>query len=127
MTQKVTEEQATPVVRHTPGPWEIHEYGEDDAPTLVIHKDSATRVCFLATPGSHGDPVRIEADALLIAAAPELLEAATLLEAAELAHANCEECDGEEVPECCEKCFPLFDDARVKRRLAISKATGAQP
>ena len=60
---------------HTPGPWSIYDYGEEEAPTLVIHKDSNTRVCFLATPGSHGDPARIECDAHLIAAAPDLLDA----------------------------------------------------
>lgn len=42
------------------------------------------------------------------------------LEAAELAHANCDECEGEGVPELCEKCFPLFDDARVMRRTALA-------
>ena len=60
---------------HTPGPWTIEEYGDDDSPALVIHKDSESRVCFMATPGSHGDPSAIEADARLIAAAPDLLAA----------------------------------------------------
>lgn len=60
---------------HTPGPWTIQEYGDDEAPALVIHMDTETRVCFMATPGSHGDPARIEADALLISAAPDLLAA----------------------------------------------------
>lgn len=58
--------------KHTPGPWTIEEYGDDETPRLVIHKDSESRVCFMATPGSHGDPAVIEADARLIAAAPEL-------------------------------------------------------
>ena len=58
---------------HTPGPWTIEEYGDDDAPSLVIHKDTESRVCFMATAGSHGDPARIEADARLIAAAPDML------------------------------------------------------
>ncbi len=53
----------------TPGPWTIEEYGDDDAPSLVIHKDSQTRICFMATPGSHGDPAKIEANARLIAEA----------------------------------------------------------
>jgi hypothetical protein len=53
----------------------VEEYGDDDTPVLVIHKDSETRVCFMATPGSHGDPAKIEADAHLIAAAPDLLAA----------------------------------------------------
>ena len=30
---------------HTPGPWAIQEYGDEDAPALVIHKDSETRIC----------------------------------------------------------------------------------
>lgn len=49
-----------------------------------------------------------------------LVRAAELQEAAELFHANCEECDGEEVPELCEKCFPLYDDARIARRGALA-------
>lgn len=57
---------------HTPGPWTIEEYGDDETPALVIHKDSQSRVCFMATPGSHGDPKKIEADARLIAAAPDM-------------------------------------------------------
>ena len=61
--------------KHTPGPWSVEEYGDDDAPALVIHKDSESRICFMATPGSHGDPARIEANARLIAAAPDMLAA----------------------------------------------------
>lgn len=62
--------------KHTPGPWEIVEYGDDDLPNLVIHRGKTeNRICFMATPGSHGDPGRIEADARLIAAAPDMLEA----------------------------------------------------
>lgn len=61
--------------KHTPGPWTVEEYGDDETPTLVIHKDSESRVCFMATPGSHGDLAMIEADAHLIAAAPDMLAA----------------------------------------------------
>ena len=60
---------------HTPAPWTIEEYGDDETPNLVIHKDSESRICFMATPGSHGDPAIIEANAKLIAAAPDLLDA----------------------------------------------------
>lgn len=59
----------------TPGPWTIEEYGDNDTPNLVIHEDSESRICFMATPGSHGDPAIIEANARLIAAAPDLLAA----------------------------------------------------
>ena len=111
-------------LKHTPGPWTVEEYGDDETPTLVIHKDSESRICFMATPGSHGDPAKIEADAYLIAAAPDLLEAARLLEDAELDRDACPECEGEGEPEACGTCFPTFDDARIKRRRAIAKATG---
>jgi len=108
----------------TPAPWTIEEYGDDETPNLVIHKDSETRICFMATPGSHGDPAIIEANARLICAAPDLLKAAQMQEAAELGRDdNCDECGGEGEPEACGKCFPAFDDARVYRRLAIAKAT----
>jgi hypothetical protein len=60
---------------HTPGPWTVEEYGDDETPTLVIHKDSDSRICFMATPGSYGSAARIEADARLIAAAPEMYAA----------------------------------------------------
>ena len=42
-----------------------------------------------------------------------LVKALELQEAAEVAHANCDECSGEEIPELCPKCFPLYDAARV--------------
>jgi hypothetical protein len=36
------------------------------------------------------------------------LRALELQEAAEEAHANCQECDGEEIPELCPTCFPIY-------------------
>lgn len=59
--------------KHTPGEWTVERYG--DGNLRVIHSDSMSRICFMATPGSHGDPAMIEADAALIAAAPSLLDA----------------------------------------------------
>lgn len=50
------------------------------------------------------------------------VEVLKLQEAAEQAHLKCSECEGEEIPELCPKCFPLYDDARIKRRMAIAKA-----
>lgn len=58
---------------YTPGPWSIERYGDGD--TIVIHSNHVSRVCFMATPGSHGDPAKIKADAHLIVAAPDLLSA----------------------------------------------------
>ena len=47
-----------------------------------------------------------------------------LQESAEENHANCTECDGEEVPELCPKCFPLYDDARLARRRCLALTRG---
>ena len=51
----------------TPGEWRIVEYGDEDCPNLVVHSTGESRVCFMATVGSHGDPAKIEADAASIA------------------------------------------------------------
>ena len=59
---------------HTPGPWTIVPYGDGDS--LVIHSDDDNRVCFMATHGgSRAQWERIQENAALIAAAPDLYEA----------------------------------------------------
>lgn len=64
-------------IQHTPAPWTIVEYGDDDVSALVIHRgETENRICFMATPGSRDDPAIIAADASLIAAAPDLLSIA---------------------------------------------------
>jgi hypothetical protein len=61
--------------KHTPGPWTVQPYGDGDS--LVIHSDGNTRVCFMATPGDSPRAFpKIEANARLIAAAPDLLDVA---------------------------------------------------
>jgi hypothetical protein len=106
--------------QHIPGPWFYGQESADPEWYIVTIKGGL----IVANVNAHHHQ---EANARLIAAAPDLLEAATLLEKAEEAHANCDECGGEEVPELCPKCFPLFDDARLKRRAAIAKAEGRAP
>ena len=59
-----------------------------------------------------------EGDAAVLA----LFEAAQMLEDAETAWANCEECLGEDMPELCPVCFPAHDAARIKRREALALA-----
>jgi hypothetical protein len=108
---------------HTPGPWKL-ESGE----TYTVRAADEGGLCQLKwLRGRHGLGGRrpdeeVYANALLIAAAPELLAAATKLEEAETFHANCEECNPEDAPEICEKCFPHFDDARCMRRAALKAA-----
>lgn len=98
---------------HTPGPW----HATVDAEIVTVNSQMEF-ICHIDLPAGP----RRDANAQLIAATPDLLAAAMKLEEAEEHHANCEECEGEGVPELCEFCFPLFDDARVMRRLAIDKA-----
>lgn len=114
--------------QHTPAPWvfdgdwrripTVFGPGGQIVASVEKHKRMAVN------PGPQGDLPEREANARLIIAAPALLEAAQLLEAAEHARQDCEECEGEDEPEKCSVCFPAFDDARIKRRLAIAKAVG---
>lgn len=55
--------------KHTPGPWEVWQLAEDSDPEgrrIITADEGETEVCGI---------VPHEADAILIAAAPELLEA----------------------------------------------------
>lgn len=62
---------------HTPGPWDIH--GDPHSATYYVH--GANRVCDLAKPqGFSRTPRETEANARLIAAAPDLLLALQQLE-----------------------------------------------
>jgi len=116
---------------HSLGPWRACHDGECKC-GFIWSADHETHVASAHGPGALGadwygsdivcNHETQKANARLIAAAPELLAAAAKLEEAETFHANCEECEGEGVPELCEACFPLFDEARCMRRLAIAKA-----
>jgi hypothetical protein len=105
----------TQTAKHSKGPWSLRDGSFIDAPTF--NNLAQVRAAHVT------DQLEAKANARLIAATPDLLEACQMQEKAELANANCEECEGEGIPELCQKCFPLFDDARVARRLAIAKAT----
>jgi len=108
----------------TPGPWVVQTCAVSSVLYLAAGAwPFGSTICELEDEPREGTR---EANARLIAAAPELYDAAALLEAAEDAHANCPECDGEIIPELCPACFPLFDDARLKSRAALAKARNVQ-
>lgn len=69
-----------PVEGHTPGPWNIVEYGDGDSLVICQGDGPDWRICFMATPGSSPRAMeRIEADAALIARSPAMAsEIATL-------------------------------------------------
>lgn len=109
--------------RFTPGPWQaIRSDPAEGADVWWIVAGGGNQETELGSFQGGWPAERREANAHLVAAAPDLYDAAASLEAAEEAHANCPECEGEGVPELCPFCFPLFDDARLKRRAALAKA-----
>lgn len=107
---------------HTPGPWEKKYAVTYKKRRLLVKQVGELPIALLYQ--YNRTQSEIEANACLFAVAPDLLEAALALEAAEEFHANCTECNGESVPKLCAQCFPLFDNARLKRRAAIAKAEG---
>ena len=106
-------------LNHTAGPWEISADGIWAKSPMGARVKIATVTTFSPMNGLDS-----QANARVLGAADELLKAAMLLDAAELARQDCEECGDEGEPETCGKCFPKFDDARIMRRLAIAKAIG---
>lgn len=66
---------------HTPGPWFPVPYGDGNDTVICRDKAGNQRIAFMAIPGSRDERERrvawaeIKANARLIAAAPELLEA----------------------------------------------------
>jgi len=76
--QAITEVPATPRPAHTPGPWTIHESALSSSLVKELHIGTPTRTAACVYDDcAAGVLVRseIEANARLIAAAPELLEA----------------------------------------------------
>ena len=60
--------------KHTPGPWEVTDNTADGYGQLVVGSmHGAVAICYTAEPGDPGMPSECEANARLIAAAPELL------------------------------------------------------
>jgi hypothetical protein len=64
-----TKEEIMPNAQHTPGPWETYQLAPDSDPQerfIVVTEDRETEICGV---------IHFEADARLIAAAPDLLAA----------------------------------------------------
>lgn len=116
--------------KHTPGPWKHgigHHQSYDHFGAVVSIGDGLTYKTLARLPelGDESTNEELEANARLIAAAPDLLRAAELQEQAEDHWANCEECEYTESPELgCETAVKLADDARYLRRAAIAKSKG---
>ncbi len=102
---------------HTSGPWV--GFSDQGKVVAIMPAGREGDVCTFQQPPS-------DADARLMILAPALVEALELQEAADLAHVNCDECDGDDDPHTCEKCFPLYDDARIARRRILA-AVGSPP
>ena len=76
-----------------------------------------------------GEPITIDQTSigLLILEAIESRAALRAYDKLDDFHANCQNCDGCEQPEACEKCWPYADDARLKMRAIIEKIDGYVP
>ena len=103
--------------KHTPGPWSVHTFGSFDV--FEIHgpeTDETDGCCTLADLGTDTEgPKEVrEANARLIAAAPELLEALRRA----LLDATTDLTDGRGCE--CARC----QDARSAARAALAKAEG---
>lgn len=62
--------------KHTPGPWHVVPYGDGNQKVVCSDEAGNWRIAFMATSsGSREELAEIKANARLIAAAPELLEA----------------------------------------------------
>jgi hypothetical protein len=110
---------------HTPGPWRIDVNGSEDwsvdydGPSSTYMTICGARpqpVCFAVEPSAYGNDEEVEANARLIAAAPDLL--AALISARDALHQHYVDWDGEP-----EDAVPL-QLARSKCEAAISRATG---
>ena len=87
---------------HTPGPWRIDVNGSEDwsvdydGPSSTYMTICGARpqpVCFAVEPSAYGNDEEVEANARLIAAAPDLL--AALIEARDALHQHYVDWDGE--------------------------------
>lgn len=64
------------VSKHTKGPWVVVPYGDGDSLVVCSDEEGNWRIAFMATTaGSREERIEIRANARLIAAAPDLLEA----------------------------------------------------
>lgn len=106
---------------HTPGPWLTQK--EPDGEWSVWTRQPHTGTLATIHPEDMNGKYPAEANAILMACAPALLNALILTEESDEAHDNCSECNGEGQAEECGKCFPLADQARIARRDAIAFAT----
>lgn len=102
--------------KHTPGPWEIHRTSHLNIYIGHSHDRPNRTPGYLAEVRRFTtDHEQVEANARLIAAAPELLDALKALEEA-ARQVQCGEMDKQSI-----------DVERRKARAAIAKATGEQP
>lgn len=103
--------------KHTPGPWVVGRALQHNARAVIGDGDSVVAIL----PGEWNDCTYVEADALLIAAAPELLEALQALLSADV-YADNEGLISIERPD-----TESGERAVAIAHAAIAKATGATP
>jgi hypothetical protein len=78
-TGSVSSSESCEQAEHTPGPWELDEIDPSGLMKPIFVESGDATICAMAAflePNSHVDPKEAMANAQLIAAAPDLLQAA---------------------------------------------------
>ena len=135
--ERATGDQGSVRAAHTPGPWRVAPASAYAAPyELNIDTADNGQTGFVCTVGNRGDETA-EADARLIAAAPEMKEAGTELNALitrvqEKLSLWLHPDSAHDERECMNELLEIFDGPEQRRiqaawRAAIAKATEGQP
>jgi hypothetical protein len=103
--------QVASLLKHTPAPW--LNAGPFGYSIGIAAKSNWVAVVYGPTTNPQAD-----ADARLIVAAPKMYRALMAHQALDEQRANCDECEDcpESAAECCSRCFPFADAARLLMR-----------
>ena len=110
--------------RYTPGPWEEVDYDDFEEAPIVGVRMRDVLGGYRAVAAIHDQDDQTEANAYLIAAAPELLEAAEIIEARIAYYASLCEND---IPNIEEWAYTDNSGDMARLRSAIAKAYGETP
>ena len=106
---------------HTPGPWEARRLEPDGFLIRQYGWEIRTPAWDVATWIEHGGPIRKEEDALVIAAAPDLLEACEAEAVLWRHYIRCPKCAGTTF---CPDATMMAATASSLRAIALAKARG---
>jgi hypothetical protein len=130
-----TQVEETPIIaKHFGGDWcdiELEDVHITDAlkkkiAVVATDGEEARIICIMVGRGEPSDEetAMMRANAKLISAGPDMVEALEAQEAVDQHICNCEDCCDGAFPELCEEGVPFADHARVLRMAALAKVRG---